>query len=146
MSTGEPYVPPEALPSVDLGPIGPKERYEFTPVQEAVIGDLAGKMRFVGAFLLALTILGIAEVIFELMLIGKVHINAAISVLIYGLVGYWTLSASGAFAAVVSTTGWDVPHLMDALRSLRKMYSLLFTLLIAAFVATLILMIATQLR
>ena len=56
--------------------------------------------------------------------------------LIYGLIGYWTMSASRDFAAVVATTGWDVPHVMDALRSLRKMYSLLFYLLVAALAAT----------
>ena len=43
---------------------------------------------------------------------------------------------------VETTVGWDVPHLMDALRSLRKMYTLLFAMLVAAVVASIILMIA----
>ena len=134
MSISELSATPDAVPPVELGPIGPKARYEFTPVQEEVIGDLAGKMRFVGTFLCALALLSLFQVIYVAVKLQNhpLDIFTTINALIYGLIGYWTVVASRNFAAVVATTGWDVPHVMDALRSLRKMYSLLFYLLVAA--------------
>jgi hypothetical protein len=151
MATGEagPPVEPPTMP-VDLGPIGPKQRYEFTPVQEAVIGDLAGKMRFVGAFMLTLAVFAAVQVLMVLGMRWKedrpFDVFGTIQALIYGLIGFWTLDASKAFREVVTTTGWDVPHVMDALRSLRKMYSLLFWLLIASIAAVFILMVGHRLR
>lgn len=144
MSTGE--IPPnpetESVSPVDLGPVGPKARYEFTKPQEAVIGDLASKMRFVGAFLFALAMLGALQGAFFIAESGGRKFDALglINVLIFGLIGFWTLSAAREFSAVVETEGWDVPHLMDALRALRNMYTLLFTLLIGAIVASIVLM------
>lgn len=147
MATGD--LPPEApaIPPVDLGPIGPKARYEFTKDQEVVIGDLAAKMRFVGLFLLTLALLALIQV-------GRVAYvrwdfdrafdwGNALNALLYGLLGGWTLQASGGFAAVVETTGWDVPHLMDALSSLRRMYSLVTWFLMMVLAAALILLIAS---
>jgi hypothetical protein len=141
MATGDvpPPTLPDPAPSVDLGPIGPKQRYEFTKDQEAVIGDLSGKMRFVGAFLFALGVLGLFQVGFIFYRVRLFAWITAINALIYAMIGFWTLRASGAFSAVVETVGWDVPHLMDALKSMRKMYSLLYWLLIMAIVASIIL-------
>ena len=146
MATGDAGSPKESpTVPVDLGPIGPRQRYEFTPAQESVIGDLAGKMRFVGAFMFALGFLGLVRVIYVAWknrgLEGSFDIDSLITTIIYSLIGFWTLSASKGFAAVVATVGWDVPHVMDALRSLRKMYTLLFYMLVAAIVASLVLMI-----
>lgn len=145
MATGDPA--PTAQPptdSVDLGPIGPKQRYEFTPAQEAVIGDLASKMQFVGLCMFGMAALWLAQVIQMAVKADdhRIDIFATITAVIYGLLGYFTVSASGNFAAVVATVGWDVPHIMDALRSLRKMYSLVFYLLVSAILAAIILKIA----
>jgi hypothetical protein len=149
MATGDVVSPndPPTVP-VDLGPIGPKQRYEFTPDQEAVIADLAGKMQFVGMCMFGLAVLWLFQVIFVAVKVEghPFDVFTAITALIYGLIGYWTMSASGDFAAVVATVGWDVPHVMDALRSLRKMYSLLFYLLVAAIIASLILMVSYRVR
>ncbi len=148
MATGDvsPPTGPEPAPTVDLGPIGPRQRYEFTKDQESVIGDLSGKMRFVGAFLFALGMLGLFQVAYVAYRVRLFDGLMAINALIYGLIGFWTLRASGAFAAVVETVGWDVPHLMDALRSMRKMYSLLYWLLIMAIVASIVLMVTALVR
>ncbi len=130
---------PVVIQAVDMGPIGTKQRYEFTNEQESTIGDLADKMRFVGAFLFAFAGLGVLQVVNVAIRTRFFDWFTAINTLVYGLIGYWTLRASGGFTEVVETTGWDVSHLMDALESMRKMYALLFWLLIMAFVASLIL-------
>ena len=142
MATGEliPPTMPEAAPSIDLGPVGPRQRYEFSKGQEVVIGDLAGKMRFVGAFLFALGMLGLVQVAYVAFRVKLFDWLTAINSLIYAMIGFWTLRASGAFSAVVETVGWDVPHLMDALKSMRKMYSLLYWLLVLAIVASIVVM------
>lgn len=146
-------LPTEPVPPVDLGPIGPKQRYEFTKDQEEIVGDLAGKMGFVGAFLLALAVLGAVQVVIvairapaEFKGLNRVDWFTAVNSLIYGLVGAWTMRASGAFAAVVLTTGWDVEHVMIGLGSLRKMYSLLYWMLMAALLAIAILLISSSVR
>ena len=104
MATGDAGSPKESpTVPVDLGPIGPRQRYEFTPAQESVIGDLAGKMRFVGAFMFALGFLGLVRVIYVAWknrgLEGSFDIDSLITTIIYSLIGFWTLSASKGFAS-----------------------------------------------
>jgi hypothetical protein len=135
-----------ANPPVDLGPIGPKARYEFTKDQEAVIGDLASKMRFVGLFMLAMSLVAIVQVGQWAYRTKYFDWGSALSALLSGVIGVWTVQASGGFAAVVETTGWDVPHLMDALSSLRKMYSLMAWLTVMILAALVILVIANIAR
>ena len=95
MSTGEVGSPTEPPTSpVDLGPVGPEGSGTSSPrTQEAVIGDLAGKMRFVGAFLFAMAMLGFAlqgalfiAWIAEGTGTGSLDVDSGlINVLIYGL-------------------------------------------------------------
>ena len=147
MSTGEEQtLPGVPIPQVDLGPIGPRTRYEFTPDQEQVIGDLAGKMRFVGGLLLLLSLFIVGQVIHMAARLGLFDVYGTLNAIVFGLLGYWTLSAAGGFSEVVRTVGWDVPHLMDALRSLRKMYALLYYLLAAALIASLVLLVTYRVR
>ena len=144
LRTTEPI--PPAVQDVNLGPIGPKDRYEFTPEQEKTIGDLAGKMGFVAAFLLAMATISLVQAGYVAYKARLFDWPLAINALIYGCIGVWTLNASGAFAAVVTTVGRDVTHLMNALGSLRRMYSLLYWLLIAGIVASIILMVTLSVR
>ncbi len=132
---------PPAVEAVDLGPIGPGARYEFTPEQERTIADLSGKMGFVGAFLLALATLGVVQVAVAAYRFRVFDAFAALNSLLFGCIAIWTITASGAFAAVVTTVGRDVTHLMDALGSLRKMYSLLYWLLVGAILASVLLLL-----
>jgi hypothetical protein len=131
---------------VDLGPLGPRARYELTKAQEVVIGDLAGKMRFVGIFLIVLATLALVQVIFVALRLRVFDWGGGLNFVIYSLLGFWTLQASGGFTAVVETVGWDVPHLMDALSGLRRMYSLIYWILIMALVAVLVLILASVAR
>ena len=153
MADGEdlpPTLPPPA--PVDLGPIGPTTRYEFTPEQDRVIADLGGKMGFVGAFLVALSLLFFLRVFVLLWTTRNTPPRfafdwaSALNGLLYGCVGVWTMRASGAFTAVAATVGRDITHLMSALAALRKMYSLLYWLLVMAIVAYLILALSTSFR
>jgi hypothetical protein len=58
-----------------------------------------------------------------------IAIGTAVNGLIYLLVGVWTRSAAGSFRQIVDTRGNDIGHLMDALSSLNKMYTLIYTLI-----------------
>src|SRR5207247_1780886 len=52
--------------------------------------------------------------------------SSALNGLIYLLIGVWTRSAAGSFKKIVETHGSDISHLMEALSSLTKMYSLIY--------------------
>jgi hypothetical protein len=140
-------------------------RYEFTEAQNREIGDLAGKMRLVG---LVAVILGVVNLIMAVLLViyafrdqlpaevlrripedtlkqippasqlWALVLQAAISGLIFLLIGLWTRSAASEFQKIVDTTGRDISHLMSALGALNKMYSLLSTLIIVGILAFLL--------
>jgi hypothetical protein len=48
------------------------------------------------------------------------------------LIGIWNINAANSFGFVVTTVGNDIRHLMNALVSLRKLYSLLFWVTVLA--------------
>lgn len=140
-------------------------RYEFTEVQNRQIGSLARKMRLVG---LVAVVLGVVELILGILLLiyafrdqlpaevlrripedtlkqlpppsqlWSVVVQAGASGLIFLLIGLWTRTAAAEFQQIVNTTGSDVSHLMSALASLHKMYSLLYTLIIVGILAFLL--------
>jgi hypothetical protein len=138
------------------------ERYEFTEAQNRQIGDLAGKMRLVG---LVAVLLGVVQLILGILVVVYAFrdrlpaevlqripedtlkqlappsqlwilaLQAGISGLIFLLIGLWTRSAAADFQKIVTTTGNDISHLMNALGSLHKMYSLLYTLIVVGILA-----------
>jgi hypothetical protein len=108
--------------------------YEFTRPQDDVIRSLSQKMKFVGVFyVVASAIVGCAG-------LAALFISPAIGILYLIiltpelLIGIWTIHAANSFQRVVETSGYDIPHLMNALAALRKLYTLMFWLLIAALV------------
>jgi uncharacterized membrane protein len=48
------------------------------------------------------------------------------------LIGIWNINAANSFGFVVTTAGNDIQHLMNALVSLRKLYTLMFWVLVLA--------------
>lgn len=54
------------------------------------------------------------------------------------LVGLWTRQASLGFAGIVLTQGKDISRLMDALGSLQRKYSLIYSVMLAAAIVSLI--------
>ena len=70
--------------------------------------------------------------------LGTSSIAFAVTGLLMLLVGMWTQQSAAGFAAIVRTQGQDIHRLMDALGALHKKYSLMYTLLWIAVIATLI--------
>ncbi|MDP2885743.1 MAG: hypothetical protein Q8P51_12070 [Ignavibacteria bacterium] len=89
-------------------------------------------MKFVGIFyVIASVLMGLAGLValFIAPLIGVLYLILLTPQL---LIGIWTINAASSFKLVVDTRGHDIPHLMNALTSLRKLYTLMFWLLIVA--------------
>jgi hypothetical protein len=111
-----------------------EKQYEFKPQENKIIGELAGKMHFVGLFLLAIGVLVIAIGVVPIHHRVEFHVGPIISGSLTALVGLWTQRASVSLKSVVYTEGKDISHLISALEDLRKLYSLQFWLLIIALV------------
>jgi hypothetical protein len=69
----------------------------------------------------------------------------AISALVFALaglfiffVGLWTRQAAGGFAGIVLTQGKDVSRLMDALGALHRKYGMIYSILLAAAIISLL--------
>jgi hypothetical protein len=56
--------------------------------------------------------------------------------LFYFLIGSWTRQAARSFSGIVHTRGQDVTRLMEALRSLRKVYGLIYNVMLLAILIT----------
>ena len=146
----------------------PAERgsgYEFTGDQNRLIGDMASKMKLVGLILIFFGFLNLINaILFQILYVqmnnekvppevrdqlaqigtrdrwiitGYLTIVGVVVV----FVGTWTRSAGASFSQVVTTSGRDINHVMMGFSTLRKMYSLLASVLVAAILACLVLMI-----
>jgi hypothetical protein len=102
-------------------------RSEFTPQDQALFGELAVKMRFVGLFLIVAGVL-------QGLTVCAGHLGGIISGLISILLGVWTRSAADSFASMATAAGRDVSHLMNALGDLLKLYRLQYYLLVIGLV------------
>ena len=133
---------PTEQPIASQAPKSSTLGYEFTMGQDDIIRSLSKKMKFVGVFYVVVSaIVGLAG-------LGFMFLNAWIG-LFYMimltpplLIGIWTLNAAKSFKLVVDTKGHDVPHLMNALNSLRKLYTMIFWILIIALVFMVIAIVA----
>lgn len=125
-------------PSQNLQQTQPEPaEYEFTMAQNDILRALAIKMKYVGFIYVFIGSLG-----------GLISLIALFIKPVYGLfylllltpqllIGAWNISAANSFGQIVFTKGHDITHLMSALASLRKMYTLTFWLLV--FVLALVL-------
>ena len=140
--------------------------HEFTGEQNDFIGRLAKKMSVVGLVSVIFGVLYLISAVLLLAFVFQdklpadvvtkipdevrakvpttsnylwgVLIQTALAGLIFLMIGIWTRSAAASFREIVSTTGRDITHLMNALSSLYKMYSLLYTLIIVTLLACLV--------
>lgn len=106
--------------------------YEFTMAQNDIIRVLSQKMKFVGFFyVFAGGLMGLVSLIALLMMpwVGLFYLLLLAPQL---LIGIWNINAANSFGLVVNTKGQDIPHLMSALVSLRKLYTLMFWVLVLA--------------
>jgi hypothetical protein len=141
--------------------------YEFTQQQNSLIGDLSYRMRGVGAFLVFIAVLNfllsalVVVAIYRARLpqnyldaldpdvkaklsslppdnhLWGIAISSAVNGFIYLLVGVWTKAAADSFKQIVDTTGSDINHLMNAISSLHKMYTLVYTLIVIGLLLSL---------
>lgn len=124
----DPGQPTNAVPPQVSLPHG----FEFSSLQSDVIRSLSKRMNFVGTiYVIASIIVGLAGLVALMFspIVGAFYFLLLIPEL---LVGIWTIHAAHSFRLIVDTEGHDIPHLMKALSSLRKLYTLMFWLLIAA--------------
>ena len=139
--------------------------HEFTGEQNEVIGRLASKMSVVGLVSVVFGVLYLLSAVLLLACIFQdkmpadvvskipddvrskvpstnylwgVLIQTVLAGVIFLMIGVWTRSSAASFQEIVSTTGRDISHLMNALSSLHKMYSLLYTLIIVTLIVALI--------
>src|SRR5262245_27277375 len=113
-------------------------QYEFNDEQNKVISSLVDGM---GTVALLMKLIGLAFLVFfGLLLYKAVHSTgydaygpvAAVgsAMLVFLSIGFWTGGAAHSFRRIVETKNEDIWHLMNALESLRNMYSLLRTLIL----------------
>jgi hypothetical protein len=122
--------PRQEHPQIQSQPVG----YEFTIAQSESIRVLSRRMKFVGIFyIVASLLMGLAGLValFIAPLMGVLYLILLVPQL---LIGIWTISAAQSFKLIVDTEGRDIPHLMVALTALRKLYTLMLWLFIAAIV------------
>lgn len=115
-------------------------QFEFTDEHNRTISGLADAMRTVAALM---QLLGLAfAIFFALQLVAAIqagaHYGPAVGLgaaaLLCLAIGFWTGGASASFRKVVESKNEDVWHLINALRRLHGMYSLLRTLVIGSLV------------
>src|SRR5262245_61914780 len=129
-------------------------QYEFTEQQNQLLAGLSSKMGVVGTFL---SVVGVLEVLAAVVAVAAalrsnfppdllaripsdVHhrlpgnselwafaIQGGVAGLLYLLMGIWTSSSAASFRQIVDTRGSDISHLMNALGSLNRMYTLIYT-------------------
>jgi uncharacterized membrane protein YhaH (DUF805 family) len=152
-------------PSAPLPP-APSGQYEFSAADNSVFGGLAGKMRFVGIFLIVVGVLYLF--LAGLIAIGAIsgqsvtttqktdggvvvtqrnlHIGHTIGYLVGGIIylclGVWTGNGAVAFRRIVDTQGSDISHLMEAVTNLRKLYTLQYWLIFIALIVMLVVLVA----
>jgi hypothetical protein len=107
-------------------------QYEFNAHQNSILRGLAVKMKYVGFIY-----------VFAGSLMVLVSVLAFLAKNWFGLfcmcvfapqllIGIWNINAANSFGFVVTTVGNDIRHLMNALVSLRKLYTLLFWVTVLA--------------
>jgi hypothetical protein len=107
--------------------------YEFGKEDEQAVSQLALRMRIVG---IAMVLYGA----FELRRLLSADIASLLVSVPFLLVGYFTIDSSGSFRSIVRTTGADIGHLMSALHSLHRLFTVA-----AAIIGVLLFVIAVTL-
>lgn len=137
--------PHEALMSTEPPPTNPQsgfksQQYEFDDEHNKNIAALAAAMSTVATMM---TLLGLAFVVFGGLQLGaaiKVRsgfgppIGLGVAALLFLVIGFWTSGSATSFRKIVETKNEDVWHLMNALRRLYHMYSLMRTIILGGLV------------
>jgi len=119
-------------------------QYEFNAEQNRTIGELAAAMSVVATLM---KVAGLVFLIFfGLVLYGVLQtegppisayapvVGLGAAALLCLAIAFWTSGSAHSFRRIVESQNRDIWHLMNALSSLRDMYGLLRTIIIAALV------------
>jgi hypothetical protein len=131
-----PSLQPAAAPPLMPSPGAPQ--YEFSPSENAIIGNLGSKMSFVGLFMLGIGLFCFMSVIARWMQIHELEAVQLFFTLLLIPVGIWTHRAGREFRNVALTEGKDISHLMGALGNLLKLCTLVYLLLFITLVFAII--------
>ena len=105
--------------------------YEFIGEQNSIILLLSSRMRWVGIFII---VFGVVSILHGL----ATRVEEAVPSFIWGavqiLIGAWTVRAAHSFSLVATTEGRDITNIMNAMNTIRKLYSFQFWLLLAGIV------------
>jgi hypothetical protein len=120
------------------------EQYEFNAEQNRTFNELAAAMEVVATLMKILGLLFL--IFFGLLLLQAAQVGGGYgpviglgsAMLVCLAIGFWTASSARSFRRIVESQNRDIWHLMNALGSLRAMYSLLRTIVIASLVLLLI--------
>lgn len=111
-------------------------KYEFNDDENKVIKDLAGSMGVVSipCLFLGLAYMAVLALNWNALTLDRAMLGTAIAMGI-GMIAFlaiaaWTRRSSLAFRKITNTSGDDVGHLMEALNNLRKMYSMLSSVIV----------------
>ena len=113
-------------------------QYEFNAHQNSIIRALALKMKYVGfIYVFAGGLMALVSVValFLKPWFGLFYLCVFAPQV---LIGVWNIKAANSFGFVVTTAGNDIQHLMNALRSLRKLYTLMFWVVVLALTLVLV--------
>jgi hypothetical protein len=113
-------------------------QYEFSYSENLIIGNLGSKMSFVGLFMLGIGLFFFSSVIIRWVQSHHLEVALLFLTLLFIVVGIWTHRAGRGFRSVAETQGKDISHLMGALGSLLKLYTLLYLLFFIALVFAII--------
>jgi hypothetical protein len=141
MATDEPgtAAPPLKMPPPpSLMPPGGPSQYEFSPTENAIIGNLGSKLSFVGLFMLGIGLFCFISVIVHWFQLQYLQVFLLFLSLLLIPVGIWTHRAGRAFRSVAETEGNDISHLMGALENLLKLCTLVYLILFVGLIFAII--------
>ncbi len=123
------------------------KNYEFNESENSVFAEVATRMKAVGFFIVFFGFLNIIFCAFVLVQskdfrLGAPGIGGISQGLFFLLIGIWTRDAGSSFRQIVDSQGNDIRNLMDAMGSLKKLYTLQFWLLVIALVLVAIALLA----
>ncbi len=126
------------------------QNYEFNESENSIFADVASKMSAVGFFSIFFGSLNIALSIVHLFQLSQggdsrmtmQGIGGVSQGIVLLLVGSWTKKAGTSFKQIVDSRGQDIRNLMDAMSSLRKLYTLQYWLLVIALIIVVIALVA----
>jgi hypothetical protein len=106
------------------------QEFEFTAEQNETIQLLSHRMKWVGGFQI---LSGIGAIIAAIALFAKSQEPFALLLagVVLLVVGLYTSSASKSFSDIVTTTGADITHLIEAVQTLKSLYNIQFWLIMA---------------